>query len=462
MYDPFLKDALEEVWRDHMLRSRVKQVVPAPKLTRLPRFFRSLYIRSPPFAHNQSRMSWLAELVPPPHTRGPLTLQSFTQDLLPPLICYFVTAVLVVTPKSFPARLALLPISLCSAFRASTRLDLAAGYGDERLLYLNQGLLLAMTILATRVVIWTFQTEPYRRLKAPWNPDAIDPSRLEDSLGPKQTLLDAGDLFFNLRGLGWNWSHGLHIPPETRPTSSRSAFLSVTFLDFLFWMFLWDTFHYSVQWFSPLTIGSPKGGTIFDAAMPPLQRYLRSSVITLLSGATVYCAISTAYLFFTICGVLIFRHDPLQWPPVFHAPWFATSLNDFWSRRWHQIFRDSFVSFGGKPLFLLFGRAGGVLGAFLVSGILHDFGTWGMGNGSDFRCIAGFFIINGIGMILEHTWKRITGSPVGGNFGKLWTLLWLVGWGNMLADAWARKGLVGSVFFPDNIRPTHNIFGSLS
>jgi hypothetical protein len=423
-------------------------------------------------------MDRLAEFVPPPHTRGPLTLQSFTQDLLPPLICYFVTAVLVLTPKSFPVRLALLPISLWSAFRASTRLDLTAGYGDERLLYLNQGLVvctllrpfspltnldqLAMTILATRVVIWTFQTEPYRRLKTPWNPTAIDPSRLDDSLGPKQTVVDAGDLIFNLRGLGWNWSHGLHIPPETRPTSSRSAFLSVAFLDFLFWMFLWDTFHYSVQWFSPLTIGSPTGGTIFDAAMPPLQRYLRSSVITLLSGATVYCAITAVYLFFTICGVLIFRHDPLQWPPIFHAPWFATSLNDFWSRRWHQIFRDSFVSFGGKPLFLLFGRAGGVLGAFLVSGILHDFGTWGMGNGGDFRCIAGFFVINGIGMILEHTWKRITGSPVGGYFGKLWTLLWLVGWGNMLADAWARKGLIGSVFFPDNIRPTRNIFGPLS
>ena len=59
--------------------------------------------------------------------------------LLVPLVCYYVTAILVTLPRTFLVRLAILPITLFYAFRASTQLDIAAGYGDDgRLAYLNQ------------------------------------------------------------------------------------------------------------------------------------------------------------------------------------------------------------------------------------------------------------------------------------------------------------------------------------
>ena len=73
--------------------------------------------------------------------RRPLSIQS-CELLLVPILCYYVTAILVILPRTFLIRLTILPITLFYVFRASTQLDLAAGYGDDaRLAYLNQALL---------------------------------------------------------------------------------------------------------------------------------------------------------------------------------------------------------------------------------------------------------------------------------------------------------------------------------
>ena len=75
------------------------------------------------------------------YTRRPLSGES-SELLLTPLLCYYITAILVILPRTFLIRLAILPITLFYAFRASTQLDLAAGYGDDgRFAYLNQALL---------------------------------------------------------------------------------------------------------------------------------------------------------------------------------------------------------------------------------------------------------------------------------------------------------------------------------
>ena len=81
------------------------------------------------------------DLIPPPHTREPLTGQSFLRDLLPSFLCYYATAVLVLLPHTLFIRLALLPLTLCMAFRGATRVDLASQFDNERLVYFNQGLL---------------------------------------------------------------------------------------------------------------------------------------------------------------------------------------------------------------------------------------------------------------------------------------------------------------------------------
>jgi len=377
------------------------------------------------------------------YTRRPLSVES-SELLLKSLLCYYLTAILVILPRTFLIRLTVLPITLFYAFRASTQLDLTAGYGDGRLAYFNQALVLGMTVLAMRVIIWTFQRNPYKRIHRPTNVPLTYP----------QILLDAANLIFNLRGIGWSWSP---LPrPPIDPRSSLTFFFH-TLLSFLFHLVLSDVTQRLVQNFGPDTIGSAVGGTIFDPSLPPLHRYSRSSLITLISGFSIYAALQAAYLLAALFFLIFLRHSPCQLPPIFNHPWFSTSLSQFWSKRWHQLFRDVFVSFGGEPLTLLMGPVGGILGAFFVSGVLHTLGLWGMGRGGEFIKVTGFFMMHGVGVLLEYSWKQLTGSRVDGFFGRVWTLVWLVGWGNFLVDAWSMKGLVSSVFYPDGYRPSDYI-----
>ena len=302
-----------------------------------------------------------------------------------------------------------------------------------------------MTVLSIRAIIWTSQQNPYQRVHKSSNV----------SLTPHiQILLDAADLSFNLRGIGWSWSRLPDLPIESRPFF---AFFFHTLISFIFHVIFCDVTHRLVQLLGPNTIGLPEGGSILDPSLPPFHRYSRSTLITFIAGFTVYAAIQAYYLLLALFSLIFLCHSPSQWPPLFDHPWLSTSLSQFWSRRWHQLFREVFVSFGGNTLALFMGRVGSVLGAFFVSGILHTLGLWGMGRGGEFVKVTGFFMIMAVGILLERCWKNLTGLRVDGVFGRIWTLVWLLGWGNILVDAWSTKGLIGSVFFPDGFRPSDYI-----
>lgn len=315
-----------------------------------------------------------------------------------------------------------------------------------------------MTTGAGRCITWSYQQTPYQRLyRIPGE------AKSKDSSTPSKftRLWDSLDLATNLRGHGWSWSRGLRVPEETRPTHSRSAFLFTTLFNFIKYMVIADHLHWAIQWFGPTTLGAPSGGTIYDFSRPLIHNLLRSTFISFLGGLLVCTSIQTAYEFLTLIGVGIFNQHPLQWPPVFDSPWLATSLTEFWAKRWHQIFRDMFISVGAKPLSMLIGRLGGVIGAFLVSGILHDFGLWGMGRGAEFSTVGGYFLMQGFGIILEHTWRHFTGARVGGFVGRIWAVSWVVVWGNLIVDAWCRKGLAASIFHQDRYRPSFLTLGPL-
>ncbi|KAF7773265.1 hypothetical protein Agabi119p4_5432 [Agaricus bisporus var. burnettii] len=356
-------------------------------------------------------------------------------------------------PGTLLIRLALLPAALWSFFQTTTRIDLVHGFPNrDVLVYINQGLSLSMVVAALRCITWSFQRRPYERLyRIPGIEKNKEPNRLWDTL----------DLLVNLRGHGWNWSRGIKIPQEYRQTHSRTAFLLKTSVDLLVNLLISDHLHWVVQWFGPTTIGDPLGGTIHDHTLPPTQNLLRLIFISLLSGLTVCSSMQAAYHALTLLGVGIFNQHPLQWPPMFNSPWLATSVTDYWSMRWHQLFRDIFVSVGGNPFYMLLGRAGGVMGAFMISSILHDVGLWGMGRGSEFSSMGGYFLVQGLGIILEHTWKYFTGIRVGGFAGRVWTFIWVVVWAPVIVDAWCRKGLCASAFYPHEFRPSYFTLGPL-
>jgi Membrane bound O-acyl transferase family len=170
-------------------------------------------------------------------------------------------------------------------------------------------------------------------------------------------------------------------------------------------------------------------------------------------GTFVYCELQALYDVVTIITILFFGYSPIDWPPIFNEPWKSTSLVDFWANRWHQIFRIPFINLGNRPLAYIFGRKSGVglFGGFLMSCLLHTLGMWRMGETVDFMFVGGYFIVQGLGVFFE---VKVLGGKVGGWKGWIWTMIWVVGWSNMLVHAWFLRGFAASAFVPDAFRPS--------
>ena len=58
------------------------------------------------------------------------------------------------------------------------------------------------------------------------------------------------------------------------------------------------------------------------------------------------------------------------------------------------------------------------VGAFAVSGVLHDLWMWGLRQGTEFHFVGGFFLLMGVAVALEHGFnglKEVTERHVGGS-----------------------------------------------
>lgn len=306
-------------------------------------------------------------------------------------------------------------------------------------------------MLGMRVIIWTFQKVPYQRIGHP-------------NSSPLQTFYNCMDLTYNTRGVGWDWAAKYTFPPETRPLdpSRRSTFLFQTLLSGILHLYIGDFLQFAAASFEPNTIGSLDGGTIFDASLALPIRLLRAWTITVIAGTMIYASMTAAYNIFAFFCILALRQEPEQWPPMYDAPWFATSLSEMWGKKWHALFRQTFVEIGAKPLAYLTGSrlVGGCIGAFTVSALLHHFALWGMGRGFDLRMPL-FYIMMGVGTILEGLWRK-TGGKVGGIAGWSWTMGWCVVWGALMIDVWTLRGLVANTFLPEEIRIAGSVMGMLT
>ena len=101
------------------------------------------------------------------------------------------------------------------------------------------------------------------------------------------------------------------------------------------------------------------------------------------------------------------------------------------------------------------------MGAFVISGVVHDLGMCGPGRGTGFSTVGGFFVLMGVGAALEHGFKQVTGRRVGGLWGWVWTMVWTIGWGTLMIDAMTRRGMVAADFFPYGLRPGKAVVDAL-
>jgi hypothetical protein len=88
--------------------------------------------------------------------------------------------------------------------------------------------------------------------------------------------------------------------------------------------------------------------------------------------------------------------------PIMKAPILASSLSDFWGRRWNRAFRDVVFTHIFRPLVGRIGVAWATMVVFIISGLVHDFvisvpvrGGWG---GPTL-----YFVLQGVGLLAERS-----------------------------------------------------------
>ncbi|KAG8215148.1 hypothetical protein J3R82DRAFT_8639 [Butyriboletus roseoflavus] len=374
-----------------------------------------------------------------------LTSATFLAYILPPLVCQYLMGVLVQLNRTRFYRLALLPVTVWLAWRA-TLVDMSGGHPAK--VQTNSMLITQMSSLSTRSAVWAFAPVRYRRHSSTDNQNKAN-------LGSVYAACwNTWDLLINPRGIGWNWPRGLVVPKPTFETDSRFIFVLLSAAGVAFHALAFDACVQSMRILSPETFGSLQGGSLFDQSLPPVLELLRSVLVSLLGASSAYFGLQYSYQLLAIVCVILFHQHPSQWPPLFDSPWLSTSLSELWGRRWHQMMRDMLLTLGGQPFDYMFGRLGSVLGVFLVSGIFHDIELRSSGRGGNSVVPVGFWTMQGIGVILERVWKKVTGRSVGGVWGWMWMVGWLTFWGVPMVDEYAKVGRFAALSLPGRFEPS--------
>ncbi|KAF6757423.1 hypothetical protein DFP72DRAFT_891115 [Ephemerocybe angulata] len=268
-------------------------------------------------------------------------------------------------------------------------------------------------------------------------------AQLKDQQEPLHTWwYDAFELAHTMRGLKWKFGEGVHIPPPDRP-QERGAFLRATFISFLKNFLLLDVLESLVKLFPG--VGSPVGGSIFYSQLSPPLRYVVSTTIHMLTGSALLSGFGMVYDLITLFAVGVCNSSPRSWPPLMDNPWISESMHEFWSKRWHQLLRQTFLVFGGYPGEWIAGKFGMVFGAFLASGLFHECAMYSMNRGYDHSATI-YFALQGPVLVLERLWKRLTGRRVSGWPGRFWVYFNLFVAAQPMVNAWHRRGLGGSPF----------------
>ncbi|KAH9079667.1 hypothetical protein EDB83DRAFT_2514183 [Lactarius deliciosus] len=338
--------------------------------------------------------------------------------LLPHYLTYYALGVLAVLPNTFYFRLLLQPVFLWQTWWCVANVDFAAWLAQslglqnsDTLKFWNGAFAVGMFIMTLQSFEWAFLIkEPLRKYELTTDQDPPTLSKNLKPLSISSVLLDGFDLFFNLRGIGWSWS--------SQP-SPRISYKRV----------------------SPAVISGPSGGSIFDPNLSLLPRLGAAALGGICGGVWTYSLIDGFY-------------------------YLAALFGRFWSTRWHQLFRHLFVTFGARPGAMLLGRPGALICGFAVSGVMHNYAAWGTGYGSDFFSVGGFFVLMGAGVAMEVAFRKSTGMRVGGFFGWLWTMLWVLVWGTFMIDSWGRHGMLATTFLPARLRlgkpPVDAVIGLLN
>jgi len=107
------------------------------------------------------------------------------------------------------------------------------------------------------------------------------------------------------------------------------------------------------------------------------------------------------------CGLfhvlsIAWRFAGIDAKPIVRAPLLASSLTDFWGRRWNLAFRDLAHHYVFRPLASRLGIAGATMTVFLLSGIVHDL-VISVPVNAGFGWPTIYFLLQGIALLAERS-----------------------------------------------------------
>ncbi|CAM0906153.1 unnamed protein product [Alopecurus aequalis] len=146
--------------------------------------------------------------------------------------------------------------------------------------------------------------------------------------------------------------------------------------------------------------------TAFFAALISLRRFrarMPAYAVVAFDGAHVYLMLE---LFMASAAVFARALLGAELEPQFDRPYFASSLRDFWGRRWNLMVPGALRPSVYRPVRARLGAPAGVLATFLVSGLMHEvmfyYITLEAGTGE----VTAFFVLHGVCVVAERWYAR--------------------------------------------------------